>query len=86
MSRAAALLGARIREAIGPLAQHCLDEALDFPVRPRGVGSGAFVLDAGIAAQLAELAAAEGRPVVGHDPLDVDLEPAEPPHRAIGPS
>ena len=75
-----AFIGARVREAICPLAQQRLDEALDLPIGPRRVGSGTFVLDAGIAAEPPKLSADEGRSVVGHDPLDVDLERSEPAH------
>ena len=78
-----AFIRVRVREAISPLTQHRLDEALDLAVRPWRVGFGAFVLDAGLAAQLPELPADERRSVVGHDSLDIDLEPAEPAHRVL---
>src|SRR5256885_876124 len=78
-----AFIRASVREAVSPLTQHRLDEALDLAVGPWRVGSGAFVFDAGLAAQLPELPADERRSVVGHDPLDIDLEPAEPAHRVL---
>jgi len=65
---------------IGARVQQRLDETLDLPVGSRRVRSGTFVLDAGIAAEPPELSADEGRSVVGHDPLDVDLERSEPAH------
>src|ERR1051325_4613952 len=55
-----------VREAISPLTQHGLDEALDLAVCPWRVGVGAFVLGAGLAALvLVNLCVGEPGSIVG---------------------
>src|SRR3712207_2899021 len=66
------LLGRGVRSPIGPFAQGCLDEALGLAIGARRIGLGADVLASGSEQMGLEEAAAIGRAIVGHDPLDLD--------------
>src|SRR5215831_3355601 len=81
--RGAALLRTGVRLGIGPLAQAGLDEPLSFAVGARGVGPGAFVLEAGSSDRRAEIPAEIGRTVVGHNPFDGDALLRQPAERAL---
>jgi hypothetical protein len=81
--RGAAFLRTGIRLGIGPLAQAGLDKPLGFAVGARGVGPGAFVLEAGRSDRGAEIPAEIGRTVVGHNTFDGDALLRQPAERAL---
>jgi hypothetical protein len=80
--RSASVLARGVGEAVGPLAQECLDQGLGFAVGLGAVGPGETAAEAVARADEPPGTRAIGARIVGEDALDNDALPAIPGERA----